>query len=128
MAHKIISLSVTEKFSHEIEKLQKDLGFSGRSELIRTGLKMLIADRKQKQELTGKINAVLIVVHAEKNELEVMKYKHLFNQIIKTHVHTNMEKACMDLFTLEGDSTEIKDLADSIQKIKDIDYVKLIVS
>lgn len=128
MGHSIISISVSDKLAAEIEKLKKELGFSGRSELVRAALKMLMADKREKENLKGLINCVLIVVHQEKNEMDVMRYKHVFDSIIKTHVHTNMKNNCMDLFTLEGDSKEVIGLTESLQKIKNIEYVKLIVS
>ena len=128
MGNKIVSISLSDNLLTEINRLQKDLGFSGRSELIRAGLKMLIIDKKEKEKLSGTINAVLVVVHREESETELTKYKHIFNSIIKTHVHTNMDKKCMDLFALEGDAKEVKTLTENMQAIKKIDYVKLIVS
>ncbi len=128
MGNQIVSISLNDKLLDEVNKIQKELGYSGRSELIRAGLRLLISDKKEKEKLSGKISGVLIVVHKEETEGEVTNHKHTFNKIIKTHVHTNMGKNCMDLFTLEGDSSDVIDLTESMQKIKKIDYVKLIVS
>jgi len=128
MGNQIISISMNDRLLEEIKRLQKELGFSGRSEMIRSGLKMLLADKKEKERLSGEISGVLIVVHGEENESDVNRYKHLFNPIIKTHVHTNMKKGCMDIFALEGIAEDVKELTESMQKIRKIEYVKLIVS
>ncbi|MBI4163844.1 MAG: CopG family ribbon-helix-helix protein [Candidatus Aenigmarchaeota archaeon] len=128
MSNQIISISINDKLLEEVDRLQSELGFSGRSELIRAGLKFLILDKKEKEKLSGKISGVLIVVHKEETEREVTSYKHEFNSVIKTHVHTNLESKCMDLFTVEGQAQDIIRLTESMQKIKKIDYVKLIVS
>lgn len=128
MGNKIVSISLNDRLLDEINRLQKSLGFSGRSELIRAGLKMLIIDKKEKENLSGIISGVLVIVHKEDSESEITKYKHVFNNIIKTHVHTNMDKKCMDLLALVGDAKEVKALTESMQSIKKIDYVKLVVS
>ena len=128
MGNSIVSISLNDKLLDEANKIQKELGFSGRSELIRAGLRLLISDKREKEKLSGMVNGVLIVIHKDETETEVTNHKHLFNNIIKTHVHTNMGKNCMDLFTLEGDSEQVIRLTESMQKIKKINYVKLIVS
>ncbi len=128
MSNQIISISLNDRFLEEADKLKEELGFSGRSELIRAGLKLLILDKKEKEKLSGKISGVLIVVHKEETEKDVTNYKHEFNSVIKTHVHTNLQNKCMDLFTVEGQAQDIISLTESMQKIKKIDYVKLIVS
>jgi CopG family nickel-responsive transcriptional regulator len=43
---KIISMSLTSELLDEIDTLQGELGFSGRSEVIRAGIRMLLADSR----------------------------------------------------------------------------------
>ena len=62
----IISISLSEKLLQEIDALKEDLGFSGRSEVIRTSTRMLIADNQEKQAIKGSINSVLILIHHQK--------------------------------------------------------------
>ena len=38
----IVSVSLNEDILHEMDKLQKALGFSGRSEIIRAGIRNLL--------------------------------------------------------------------------------------
>ena len=51
----IISVSLSEKLLKEIDDLKEELGFSGRSEVIRTSTRMLIADYQEKKTL-GNLN------------------------------------------------------------------------
>ena len=57
----IISVSLKDDFLEEVNVIQKELGFSGRSELIRAGLRMIIADNKDKKKLNkmGKLAKTL---------------------------------------------------------------------
>ena len=46
-------MSLDDELLKNIDDVQKELGFSGRSETIRAALKMLIEDRKSKKTLKG---------------------------------------------------------------------------
>ena len=61
----IVSISLNEDILKELDKLQGSMGFTGRSEIIRAGIRTFVQEEKQKRELKGKQNAVLIVVHAD---------------------------------------------------------------
>jgi CopG family nickel-responsive transcriptional regulator len=80
----IISISLTDDILEEIDKLQKELGFSGRSEVVRAGARMLLADNKEKEALEGGLNSVLLLIHAQKVEDVVTEIKHEFEDIIST--------------------------------------------
>ena len=56
----IVSISLTEEILREIDNLQKSMGFSGRSDAIRAGIRSFVAEEKQNQNLSGNINAILL--------------------------------------------------------------------
>ena len=41
----------------------KSLGFSGKSEIIRAGIRNLLSDERMKEDLDGEINSLLLAVH-----------------------------------------------------------------
>lgn len=125
----IISMSLNDKILKDIDKLQKEMGFSGRSETIRAGLRMLIADKKEKSKLRGIIDAVLLVIHEDRNSEEVSFLRHRHEGLIKTQVHNHLEShKCLEIFILKGDAENIKKLAEGFLANRKIDFVKLIVS
>ncbi|RZN34984.1 MAG: CopG family ribbon-helix-helix protein [Methanophagales archaeon ANME-1-THS] len=125
----IISVSVNKGLLEELDKLQKELGFSGRSDVMRTGARMLIADCKEKERLAGTLNCVLLLIHAPKVEDAVTAGKHGFEDIITTQIHNHLrEDKCLEVFVLEGDATRIKELVRIFQATGKMDYVKLIVA
>ncbi|MDY6966309.1 MAG: CopG family ribbon-helix-helix protein [Halobacteriota archaeon] len=125
----IISISINEKMLEEIDMLQKDLGFSGRSEVIRAGARMLIADSKEKERLTGMINSVLLLIHNQSVEDTVTEIKHEFEDITSTQIHSHLkEDKCLEIFILSGDAGRMKQLFKSFQTNDKMDYVRLIVA
>jgi len=126
---KIISMSLTENLLQEIDHLQSDLGFSGRSEVIRAGMRMLIADNREKQKLSGRLNSILLVIHSQSAEDIVTEIKHRFENIINTQIHSHLEHVkCLEIFTLYGDAVQIKEFVKQFQTNRKMDYVKLIVA
>jgi len=125
----IISISLNDKLLTEIDQLQKELGFSGRSEVIRAGARMLLADNKDKEKLDGWLNSVLLLIHSQKVEDTVTAIKHEFEDIISTQIHNHLrEDKCIEVFILEGDAARIKDLVRLFLTTRKMDYVKLIVA
>lgn len=124
----IISISLNEKLLEEIDKIKDEIGFSGRSEVIRASARMLIADNKEKEELSGEINSILVLIHNQEVEDRVTEIKHDFEDIINTQIHSHLkENKCMEIFILDGLADRIKELSKMFQKSRKIDYVKLIV-
>lgn len=125
----IISISLPDEILEEIDKLQNELGFSGRSEVVRAGVRILLADSKEKGKLEGKLNSVLLLIHAQKVEDTVTEVKHEFEDIISTQIHNHLrEDKCLEVFILEGDATRIKQLVQRFQTSRKLDYVKLVVA
>jgi len=125
----IISISLTAEILNEIDKLQQELGFSGRSEVMRAGARMLLADNKEKEKLEGRLNSVLLLIHAQKVEDTVTEIKHEFWDIISTQIHNHLrEDKCLEVFILEGDAARIKQLVRLFQTSGKMDYVKLVMA
>ena len=123
----IISISLSEKLLDEIDQLKEETGFSGRSEVIRTSTRMLIADNQEKKSLKGDINSVLILIHNQKVEDKVTNIKHDFEDIINTQIHNHLKgEKCLELFIMEGDAQRMNDLTKLFQTSRKMDYVKLI--
>lgn len=125
----IVSISLNEKMLEEIDRLQKELGFSGRSEVIRAGARMLLADKKEKEKLVGTINSILLLIHDQDAEHIVTKIKHDFEDITNTQIHSHLrEGKCMEIFILVGDADRINEFVKLFQVSGKMDYVKLIIA
>ncbi len=125
----VISVSLSDEILNEVDNLQKELGFSGRSEVMRAGARMLLADNKEKEALEGRLNSVLLLIHAQKVEGTVTEIKHKYEDIISTQIHNHLrEDKCLEVFILEGDAARIKQLLRLFQTSGKMDYVKLIIA
>ena len=124
----IISISLNENILKDIEKIQNDYGYSGRSEVIRAGVRLLISESKDTEKLYGEINSILIVIHNHDSESVVSEIKHDFKDITKTQLHSHFEKEkCLEIFVLQGKAERIREMYRLLNTNKKMDIVKLIV-
>ena len=125
----IISISLNENIIQELDKLQKFLGFSGRSEIVRASVRNLLLEEKRIDELSGVLHSVLLVIHDEKSDQEISEIRHGFDKIIDTHIHNKIDKdRCLEIFVLYGDAREIKNITKKFQGNRKMDQVRLVVT
>lgn len=123
----IVSLSFPDKMLKEMDDLEEALEFSGRSELVRAAIRLLLQDYKEKRAASGSGSAVVVVTHTEENEEPVTRIKHRFDDIVRTHIHNKIERGnCVELFVLEGEARTIAAMTQEFQKEDRIRTVKLI--
>ena len=123
----IVSISLTDEILKEIDTLQKNLGFSGRSDAIRAGIRSFVSEEKQKEDLSGDVNAILLVVHNDEYDNQVTDVKHSSEDLITMHLHSKIEgDKCMELFILKGESELVSDITKNFQINKKMDTVKLV--
>jgi CopG family transcriptional regulator, nickel-responsive regulator len=123
----IVSLSFPEQMIKEMDQIQKSGGFAGRSELVRSAIRLLFENSRDKSALTGHMNAIIVVTHDESNEAPITKLKHEFEDIVKTHIHSKISPSnCVELFLLEGDGKKIGAMSREFQKEDKLRSVKLV--
>ena len=123
----IVSISLNDEILSEIDKLQSSLGFSGRSEAIRAGIRTFVSEEKQKADLSGNIHAILLVVHNDQFDHVVSGITHNFEDLITTHLHSKIDKEkCMELFLINGDAQKVSTITKDFQTNKNMDTVKLV--
>lgn len=124
----IVSLSLPDQMIKEIDGMQKDGGYAGRSELVRAAIRIMIDDSKEKDSLAGHMHAIVLVTHDESNEEPITRLKHQYEDIVRTHIHNKIsQRNCVELFLLEGDGRKIGSMTKEFQKEDKLKSVKLVV-
>ncbi|MBN1786702.1 MAG: CopG family ribbon-helix-helix protein [Candidatus Methanofastidiosa archaeon] len=125
----VVSISLNDKILSELDNLQESMGFSGRSEVIRAGVRMLLEDFNSKKELKGLVNSVLILVHEQRYESVITNIKHNNEGLIHTQIHTHiLDNRCLDIFILEGEGKRIREMVNALQISGKMDYINLLVT
>ncbi|HXY82782.1 MAG TPA: CopG family ribbon-helix-helix protein [Candidatus Saccharimonadales bacterium] len=124
----IVSLSFPDQMIRDMDQIQKSRGFTGRSELVRAAIRLMLEDTKAKDALVGNIGAVLTVTHRQDNEEPITRLKHAFQDIVKTHIHSKTNQGnCVELFLLEGDGKKVASMTKAFQNEEYMKSVKVVV-
>jgi CopG family nickel-responsive transcriptional regulator len=112
----------------ELDRVQKSMGFSGRSEVIRAAIRMLLGEFKE-ESLTGRVGGILLLIHGHEAESLVTNVKHNFLDIIHTQLHNRFKEGkCLELFLVEGESDRVKEMTRTFQKADSIELTRLVVA
>ena len=123
----IVSISLTNDFLKEMDQLQNSEGFSGRSELIRAGIRSLMNQKIDRENLVGNMQCVLLITHEDGEEHSVTDITHEFDKITKTSLHYKLDaKKCVDLLIVDGSAKDVKELMRRFQVSGEVDNIKLI--
>ena len=123
----IVSVSLNDEILSEMSRLQKSLGFTGRSEIIRASVRTMLSEERKKQDLVGNVHAIFLVIHDEKSDDQINEIGHAYDKLINTHLHNKIDKdRCLEIFVLKGDANQIRNMTKRFQSNKKMDNVKLI--
>ncbi|HYC12413.1 MAG TPA: CopG family ribbon-helix-helix protein [Nitrososphaerales archaeon] len=123
----IVSLSLPDQMVKAMDEIQESVGFAGRSELMRAAIRLLLEDTKDKNALSGKTNAVVVVGHASEDEEPVTRLKHSYGDVVKTHIHCRVsQEDCIEVFVLAGEGKQISEMAKGFERERKIKMVKLL--
>src|SRR5438093_10530380 len=120
----IVSISLNEDILSEIDRMQKTMGFSGRSEIIRAGIRNLISEEKQRGSLSGFIHAILMIIHDEDSEQIVTGIKHNYEDLIGTHLHSKVDgNRCTELSLLNANAAKISTMPKDFRTTRKMESV-----
>lgn len=123
-----MSISLNKNILAQMDKIRKR-GFSGRSEIVRAGIRALLPEEKERNNITGFIHALFLAMHDEKSDEQVTELRHAFDKLITTHLHNKVDTdRCLEIFLLRGNANDITDMAKRFQANKNMHNVKLIVT
>ena len=123
----VVSISLNDSILKDVDALEKSLGFSGRSEVMRAAIRHFITEEKAAQSVSGKVNAILLAMHSQKAEEIIAEMSHRFDDVIVTHLHNKVEKErCLETFIVAGSAQRVKAMFKSLQASRKADYVKLL--
>jgi CopG family nickel-responsive transcriptional regulator len=125
----IVSVSLTEKNLEVIDRMQEAFGLKGRSEAIRACLRSTEDDIREREELTGNVEGVLIVVHESHDSKDLDHIRHDFRELIGTQIHSHLNNdKCLEVFIINGIATQVKELIRRFRSTDDLEYVKFVQS
>lgn len=125
----IVSVSLTDKNLDIIDRMQTVFGLSGRSEAVRACLRTAEDELREREGLDGHVEGVLIIVHESHRSPNLDDIRHHFQGIITIQIHSHLKnEKCLEVFIVNGDAGEIKEMIKQFRRKDELDYVKFVPS
>jgi CopG family nickel-responsive transcriptional regulator len=100
----------------EMDELEKSFGFTGRSELVRAAIRLMMDENRERSAMSGEVSGLVVVTHETEEEEPVTQLKHEYDQIIKTHIHSKLTPStCVELFLVHGDARKVSSMSKAFQ-------------
>ena len=125
----IISISLPEESILSLDMIKEHLGLAGRSEAVRTSVRMAEAEMKDMEKMDGDVEGVLIVVHSTHHDQWVGMLQHRYERMIRTQLHSHLQnRKCLEVMIISGGSDVFEEMMKEIYRIGKADYVKFVRS
>lgn len=112
----VVSLSIPETMLKEMDDLEKSYGFTGRSELVRAAIRLMVNEDRERSSVSGEISGLVVVTHDTDEEEPVTQLKHEYDAIIKTHIHSKLTAStCIELFLVHGEAKKVGAMSKAFQ-------------
>ena len=123
----VISLSVDDETLEKIEEIRKNSSFNGRSELIRKAIENLHQETSDREELEGRLNAVIIARHNHSKEQKIAEISHDFDDILTTQLHSKLSNdKCLEVFHTNGPADRVIKFYNQLEGSKDTESVNIL--
>jgi CopG family nickel-responsive transcriptional regulator len=125
----IVSVSLTDSNIEVLDRIQKTLGLTGRSEAVRVCLRSAESEARDREALKGEVEGVLVVVHTAHGSSALDELRHAYQDVVTTQIHSHLrDQKCLEVYIVSGEGKVVKELIAKFQKDDKIDYVKFVQS
>lgn len=123
----VISLSVDDETLEKIEEIRENSSFNGRSELIRKAIENLHQETTDREELEGRLNAVIIARHSHSKEQKIAETSHRFDDVLTTQLHSKLSNdKCLEVFHTNGPADRVIKFYNQLEGSKDTESVNIL--
>ena len=118
----VISVSLSSKELKEFDDVLKELGFSSRSDAVRSALAKFISANRLALGSEGKGHCFVSVSYQEKKKHQETEIIHKYSNVIKSSLHTHFDERCVEQIIIIGDYGKVMSFTEELSALKDVRY------
>ena len=123
----IISVSMDKEQLGELDRIQKKLGFTSRSKLLRATIDSMLNEYDVLDSRRGHTDAVFTVTHDSLKSDSLSQLLNEFEDVITTEIHQHHQNICLRVLIACGSASRIKELFSHLKRKKGIRSVQVSV-
>jgi len=126
-----INISLPDEMIEELDGVVKEKHYASRSEIVRDALRTLFSEVEWTSRQAGTALAVVTMTfNVERRGVfeEINRLQHEYEDIVATILHNHMSGSCLEVILTRGDISRIRELAERLKAIRDIEVVRVTVA
>lgn len=125
----VVSVSLKDESLDQLREIQKGMGLSSRNETIRYCLKTVDSQMREREDMSGPVEGVLIVVHNSHMDSWMSVIQHRYERLVGTQLHSHLESGkCLEVMILRGDAEDVGNMIREFDRQENAEYVRFVQS
>ena|SRR2546426_7123057 len=121
----IISVSLPDGLTNQMDDLIKARGYAGRSDFIRAAVRDFVKHLADEARKGGRRTATMTLVYPTTIERTVSAVAHEHGPLITSVMHSHVGKErCVTVYIVEGDAERIRQFATEFKKLREAEMVQ----
>lgn len=125
-----IGVSLEAPLLRELDDVVREKGYASRSEALRELIRKGLVQRRV--EAGGKVVGTITIVYRHDVGMvthRILHRQHDFLGAIRATAHTHLnEETCLEVLIVEGDASQVADLADRLRTVKGVLFAETVVA
>jgi CopG family nickel-responsive transcriptional regulator len=118
----VISVSLSSKELKEFDEISKKLGFSSRSDAVRSALAKFISANRLVLGSEGEGHYLVSISYEEKKKHQVTEIIHKYSDVIRSSLHTHFDERCVEQTIIIGEYEKVRSFTEELSALKDVRY------
>ena len=124
----IQSFSAPADLIEKLDELQKERGYSSRSEVVRKGLRHFFSILDERIE-NERPEGVIVTYHSKKANTSVSDIRHRYADTLIGYTHSHTEgMLCVDVMLVSGSNEQVRTMIDELRSTRDVSLVQFVPS
>ena len=123
----IVAISMPDEDLAKLKRLQKEGGFSNRSEVVRHALQSLLEEHRSLEGYSGDVTLVVTTMIAPGGKGgQLSQIQHSHNSLISAMMHAHsMDGACVEIMVVNGEANEARQFVQKVRALKQVVRVQV---
>ncbi len=115
----VVSISLPDDLVADMDAAIALGEYQGRSEYLRAAVRAFLLHRPPGEN--RHIHGSITVTYAHGREAKISEVRHAFHDVVLSMMHTHCEaELCMDVLLVGGAAGRVQQLADTLQRMRDV--------
>ena len=127
----IISVSLPEKITKDLETAVSEMGYMSRSELVRDAVREFLKDNVEIEGAKGIIEGVVTLLYSHDYSTKISDVRHRYIKIFRSFMHSDFDIddcSCCEVLIFSGPAKDVRKAYFELKSIKGVEEAHIYIA